>query len=85
MAKAKWTQNGNVKVTMSQEQWTAINAILVNVRLGFGGMKEEISYFLEDTEWFNHESGLDDAIINNSDRVWGSVDKEDGFVIELKD
>lgn len=34
MAKAKYKDNGNIKVTMSEEQWFAVLAILHHVRLG---------------------------------------------------
>lgn len=37
MAKVKYTENGNVKVTMTPEQFDVVHAILGHVRLGNSG------------------------------------------------
>lgn len=84
MVKAKLTDSGNVKVTMSVDQWVAINAILSNVRLGSKpGLTTVISDFLIGLDGFNTEMGFDEDIFYYSEKVGVSL-TEDGMVIELE-
>jgi len=70
MAKVKITDNGNVKVTMSVDQWITINAILSNCRMGYKeGMTTYLSEFLTDVEWFNDENCFEDDILEAADFV----------------
>lgn len=64
MAKAKYTKNGNVQVTMTEDQWSAIVNLLVNVRLGSTSVPENaISDLVIDLETFN-DIYLDTCVVS---------------------
>ena len=87
MAKAKYTNNGNVKVTMTEDQFVGILALLSHVRLGYNGSyTNEISQFVIDI-MDKSEPGtvLEEEIDVASDCVGVSIDSDGDFCIEFKE
>lgn len=84
MTKAKFTKSGNVKVTMSHEQYLVISAILGHTRLGTDNwMGQAIGRYLIDTDRYNSANNLNSAIDTISNCVSFSYTEEEGHVIEL--
>jgi hypothetical protein len=79
MAKARFTENGNVKVTMTVEQWDIICSILNNVRLGDRNLPTtHVSDLLISLEPFNNEYQFGELT-----DVGFSIDVDGDTVIEL--
>ena len=86
MTKARFTDNGNVKLTVSVDQFIIIYQLLERVRLGTVGRgKNEVYEFLEDLQEFvegnfNDDPNFDYSITSDEGTI-GIAD----FVIEIKD
>lgn len=86
MAKVKFTDNGNIKVTMTPYQWEILSTICNGVRLGNrNSATSAISDLLIDVEPFNldHRFGEDGRVkatvtINDCEREY------DDYAIELE-
>ena len=88
MAKASFTRKGNVKVTMSVDQYVAIMAILNHVRLGYDGTyTNAVSKFVIDMSDHTDVYGdLEFCIQDVIDHKIGvSIDTDDSFSVEFKD
>ena len=70
MAKVKYTDNANVKLTMSEDQYVAVMAILNKVRLGRDSYTKGIlTDLLIDVEPFNTENDIDTAAFDLCDEI----------------
>lgn len=81
MAKARFTNKGNVQVVMSPEQWDVVNQIFMHVRMG--RRNEPTSLFsdlLIDLEDFNYEFDEDSPY-----NVYVTRELSDGSTREVKD
>jgi hypothetical protein len=93
MAKARITESGNVKLTMSIEQFNVLNAIFAHVRLGsLTEARSDFSQLVIDIEkqlgtWeYNDEFDpvpVAISIVDDSDNVIATL--KDNFCIELGD
>lgn len=59
MAKVKMTDNGNIKVTMTPEQFDVLHAILGHVRLGNNGNAAHMSELAEAMSEYAGEADYD--------------------------
>jgi hypothetical protein len=85
MAKAKITDLGNVKVTMSRDQYIAVMAILNRVRLGRSyPARSKISDLVIDLEEFNSYEDIEEEVDYLTEHVSFSYNEEEGFVIEAR-
>lgn len=85
MAKAKITDLGNVKVTMTRDQYIAVMAILHRVRLGRKyPATAEITDLLIDLEGFNSYEDLEEEVEYLTEQISFSYNDEEGFVIEAR-
>lgn len=85
MAKAKYTDNGNIKVTMSTDEFTAILAVLQHVRLGSAGVyTNAASQFLIDMESTEPFCDYEDLIMDASDCVAIQIQELDSWHIEFR-
>lgn len=78
MAKIKETQNGNIKVTMTQDQFDLVHAILGYVRMGVNGNAALIADLNTEMDAFRD----DDA---NFDMIKFTIEGHLGNVFEVKD
>ena len=70
MAKVKYTDNANVKLTMSEDQYIAVMAILNKVRLGRDSYTKGIlTDLLIDVDSFNAENTIDTAAFELCDEI----------------
>lgn len=77
MAKAKLTDNGNVRVTMTPMQWDVIMSILNHTRLGSDNeARQAISELLVDLDAFNNDLGV--GVVDSDISVNIGVEKKDG-------
>jgi hypothetical protein len=93
MAKARITESGNVKLTMSIEQFNVLNAIFAHVRLGnrtearsdFSQLVIDIEKDLGTWECSDEFEDVSVAvsIVDDSDKVIATL--KDNFCIELGD
>jgi hypothetical protein len=80
MAKAKYTNNGNIKVTMSEEQYVAIRAILDKVVLGDANIMtraiSDLVVDLADRSDLEDSLGMDDWISETCDSLKINLEAE---------
>ncbi|MHB8123793.1 MAG: hypothetical protein ACYDG4_16785 [Desulfuromonadaceae bacterium] len=85
MAKAKITDLGNVKVSMTRDQYIAVMAILQHVRLGRTyPAAAEISDLVIDLQEFNSYADLEEEVEYLAKQVSFSYNDEEGFVFEAR-
>lgn len=92
MAKARFTERGNIRVVMTPSQYEIIMQILNHVRLGNRNEHTSaISDFVIDLEDFNNDAGLgglDETSVQvfvNRELPDGSLREVKEFIIELTD
>lgn len=84
MAKAKFKTPGIIKVTMTDDQYIAIAAILRHVRLGGGNyLKNAVRDYIADLEPFNHEHLFVDAISEIAAEIEFTYSQRTGMSIVL--
>ncbi len=77
MAKVKYTENGNVKVTMTHEQFVLVQAILGHVRLGMRGNADLIANLTEAMSEFASEPDYDVISFTTDDEFGNKITIED--------
>lgn len=87
MAKASFTRKGNVKVTMTTDQFVAIMAVLNHVRLGYSGTHTNaVSEFMIDmSDHIDVYDSLEFCIQDATDQIGASIDTDGSFSVEFKD
>lgn len=92
MAKARFTDRGNIRVVMTPDQYEIIMQILNHVRLGNrNAHTKAISDLVIDLEDFNNDTGFGDfdetsvQVFVNRELPDGSLREVKEFVIELSD
>ena len=86
MTKAKFKSPGVIKVTMTDDQYIAIAAILQHVRMGGDNyLKRAISDYINDLDAFNCEHLLDDVITEIADDLEFIHSQSLGMSINLRE
>jgi len=85
MAKARMTNKGNVKVTMTQDQFLIINELLERVRLGIGFGKEAVFNYLDTTDLFVQENFIEGNDFTYAVSINKKTEQYSDFTIELGD
>ena len=81
MAKASYTKNGNIKVTMTEEQYVAIRALLDKVVLGNDNvMTSAVSDLCVDLgdRGFEYDAGIDHWISETCDNLHFQLESDRG-------
>ena len=85
MTKAKFKSPGVIKVTMTDDQYIAIAAILQHVRMGGDNyLKRALGDYLKDLDAFNREHLLDDVITEIADDLEFIHSQSLGMSINLR-
>lgn len=82
MAKIKETQNGNIKVTMTQDQFDLVHAILGYVRLGMKGNAALIADLITEMNVFRDDEANFDMIKFTIEDLDGNTFDVDNVTIE---
>lgn len=85
MAKARMTNKGNVKVTMTQDQFLIINELLERVRLGNGLGKCAILNYLDTTDLFVRTNFIEGNDFTYAVSINDKPEQYSDFTIELGD
>ena len=84
MAKAKLTESGNVKLTLTPLQYATIRAMIYRTRLGGDNpIRDAISQLASDLEDFDYESEFVHEAKVICDMISYSYSPTDGLIIEV--